>query len=155
MFDLHVGKITDHFRSRWVNCKNDVRKAESGNMKNVKQKILQSHFLQCDHQGFLKDVEVRLTDKTQSSDPTSFTEWEYWELCLLRALILKVTIGSLFTLTNTFTAMFGSPELFEFCLFDCTILSASWVHDLIAQSYRASEWKSVVVGSNPTQANFL
>ena len=26
---------------------------------------------------------------------------------------------------------------------------------LIAQSVRASEWNSVVVGSNPTQANFL
>ena len=40
------------------------------NMKNVKQKFLQSHFLLRDHQGFLKDVEVRLIDKTQSSDPT-------------------------------------------------------------------------------------
>ena len=155
MFDLHVGEITNHFRSSWVNYKNDVRKAENGNMKNVKQKFLQSHFLQCDHQGFFKDVKVQLTDKTQASDPASFIEWEYWELCLLRALILKVTISSLFTLTNTFTAMFGAPEFFEFCLLDRTILSASWVHDLIAQSYRASEWKSVVVGSNPTQANFL
>lgn len=35
------------------------------------------------------------------------------------------------------------------------ILSASWAHGLIAQSNRASEQKSVVVGSNPTQANFL
>ena len=39
-------------------------------MKNAKQKFLQSHFLQRDHQGFLKDVEVRLIDKTQASDPT-------------------------------------------------------------------------------------
>ena len=39
-------------------------------MKNVKQKFLQSHFLQRDQQGFLKDVEVRLFDKTQASDPT-------------------------------------------------------------------------------------
>ena len=29
-----------------------------------------SRFLQLDHQGFLKDVEVRLIDKTQASDPT-------------------------------------------------------------------------------------
>ena len=39
-------------------------------MENVKQKFLQSHFLQRDHQGFLKDVEVRLIDKTQAFDPT-------------------------------------------------------------------------------------
>ena len=39
----------------------------------------------------------------------------------------------------------------------CTklVLSRSWTHSLIAQSVRASEWNSVVVGSNPTQANFL
>ena len=41
----------------------------SGNMEIVKQKFLQSHFLQRDHQGFLKDVEVRLIDKSQASDP--------------------------------------------------------------------------------------
>ena len=33
--------------------------------------------------------------------------------------------------------------------------SATWGHGLIAQSVRASERNSVVVGSNPTQANFL
>ena len=70
MFDLYVGNTIDHFRSRWTNCKSDARKAGSGNMKNVKQKFLQSHFLQRDLKGFLKDVEVRLVDKTQASDPT-------------------------------------------------------------------------------------
>ena len=39
-------------------------------MENVKQKFFQSNFLQRDHHGFLKDVEVRLIDKTQASDPT-------------------------------------------------------------------------------------
>ena len=39
-------------------------------MENVKQNFMQYHFLQRDHQGFLKDVEVRLIDKTQASDPT-------------------------------------------------------------------------------------
>ena len=39
-------------------------------MEIVKQKILQSHFLQPDHKGFLKDVEVRLIDEAQGSDPT-------------------------------------------------------------------------------------
>ena len=34
-------------------------------------------------------------------------------------------------------------------------LSASWTHGLIAHSVRASERNSVVVGSSPTQANFL
>ena len=65
-----VGNTTDHFRSRWNIYKSDVKKAESGNMENVKQKFLQSHFLQRDHQGFLKDLEVRLIDKSQASDPT-------------------------------------------------------------------------------------
>ena len=66
----HIGNTTDHFRSRWNNYWSDVRKAESGDMETVKQRFLQSHFLQRDHQGFLKDVEVRLNDKTQASDPT-------------------------------------------------------------------------------------
>ena len=39
-------------------------------MENVKQKFLQSHFLQQDHKGFLQDVEVRLIDKTKGYDPT-------------------------------------------------------------------------------------
>ena len=45
-------------------------------MENVKQKFLQSHFLQREDQGFIKDVEVRLIDKTQAPDPTK-TEF-YW-----------------------------------------------------------------------------
>ena len=59
----YVDNTTDHFRSRWNNKKSDVRKAESGDMENVKQKFLQSHFLQRDHRGFHKDIEVRLIDK--------------------------------------------------------------------------------------------
>ena len=39
-------------------------------MENVKQKFLQCQFLQPDRKGFLKDVEIRLIDKTQGSDPT-------------------------------------------------------------------------------------
>ena len=66
----YVGNTNDHLKSIWNNYKSDVRKAESGNMENVKQKFLQSHFLQRDHQGFLKDVEVWLIDKTHASDPT-------------------------------------------------------------------------------------
>ena len=74
---------TNHFRSRWNNYKSDIRKAESGDMENVKQKFLQSHFLQRDHQGFLKDVEVRLIDKTQASDPT---KREFYWMRTLRTL---------------------------------------------------------------------
>ena len=33
-------------------------------MENLKQKFLQSHFLQSEHQGCLEDVEFRLIDKT-------------------------------------------------------------------------------------------
>ena len=34
-------------------------------------------------------------------------------------------------------------------------LNATWTHGLISQPVRASEWNSVVVGSSPTQVNFL
>ena len=62
----YTGKTTNHFRSRWNKYKSEARKAESGNIENVKHKYLQSHFSQPDH----KDLEVRLIDKTESSDPT-------------------------------------------------------------------------------------
>ena len=48
----------------------EARKAESGNMEDVKEKFSKSHFLQPDHIAFLKDVKVRLIGKTQCSDPT-------------------------------------------------------------------------------------
>ena len=48
----------------------EARKAQNGDMENVKQKLLQSHFLQDDHKGFLEDFEVRLIDKTQGFAPT-------------------------------------------------------------------------------------
>ena len=64
----HVGNTTNHFRSRWNIYKSDARKTESGDIEHVTQKFLQSHFLQRNHQGFLKDVEVQLIDKTQASD---------------------------------------------------------------------------------------
>ena len=60
-----VNNTTDHFRSSWNNYKSDVRKAKSGDMENVKQKSLQSHSFQRDRQGFLKDVDVRLIERTQ------------------------------------------------------------------------------------------
>ena len=55
----------------------EIRKAESGNIENVNKFFLQSHFIQPELNGFLKDVEVRLIDKTQGSDPTK-PEQVYW-----------------------------------------------------------------------------
>ena len=52
-------------------------------MENVKQKFLHSHFLQRDHQGFRKDVEVPLIDKAQASDPT---KREFYGIRTLRTL---------------------------------------------------------------------
>ena len=66
----YVGNITDRFRSRWNNHKKDVRNVKGGNMENVKPIFFQRLLLQNDQQGFLENVEVRLTDKTQDSDTT-------------------------------------------------------------------------------------
>ena len=50
-------------------------------MENVKQMFLD--FLQDDHKGFLEDVEVRLIDKTQGSDPT---KREYYWMRTIKTL---------------------------------------------------------------------
>ena len=55
--------------SRWNNYKTDARKAGSGNMESCKQQSLQNNFLQDDLHEFLEDIEVKLIDKTQASDP--------------------------------------------------------------------------------------
>ena len=49
----------------------------------MKHKFLQSHFLQRDPQGFLKDVEFRLIEKTRASDPT---KREFYLMRTLRTL---------------------------------------------------------------------
>ena len=46
---------------------------------------MESHYLQRDHQGFLKDVEVRFIDKTQASDTT---ERKFYWMRILRTLYL-------------------------------------------------------------------
>ena len=66
----YTGKTADRFRYRWNSYKMEASKAASGDMENVKQKFLQSHFLQDDYKNFLEDVEIRLIDKIQGSDPT-------------------------------------------------------------------------------------
>ena len=61
----------------------EARKAEKGDMENVEETFLQRQFLQDDHKGFLKDVEVTLIDKTQGSDPTKL---EYYWMKTLKTL---------------------------------------------------------------------
>ena len=58
-----------------------TRKTEKGDIEKVKQKFLQSHFLH--DKGFLEDVQVRLIDKTQGSDPT---KREYYWMRTLKTL---------------------------------------------------------------------
>ena len=77
----YKGKTTNRFRYRWNNYKLEARKAENGDMEDVKQMFLD--FLQDDHKGFLEDVEVRLIDKTQGSDPT---KREYYWMRTIKTL---------------------------------------------------------------------
>ena len=70
----------------------EARKAENGDMENVKQTFLQSHFLQDDHKGFLENVDVRLIDNTQGSDTT---KREYYWMRTLKTLYTDgLNIGS-------------------------------------------------------------
>ena len=80
-----TGKTTDHFRRSRTNYKSEARKAKSGNMENIKQKFFQCHFVQSDHQGFLKELEVRLIDKTLGSEPT---KREFYWMRTLKTLYL-------------------------------------------------------------------
>ena len=54
-------------------CKDDIRKAEGGNMENVKKTFLQGNFS-------LREIEVWLIDRTQYSDTTN-SEF-YWRRAL-------------------------------------------------------------------------
>ena len=79
----YTGKSVDKFTSRWNNYKTDARKAASDNIESCKQQFLQKYFLQDDHHGFLEDLEGRLIDKTQASDPT---KREYYWMRTLKTL---------------------------------------------------------------------
>ena len=79
----YIGNTTDHFRSRWNNLKSDIRKTEGGNMENVNKSFGKVTFKV--HQGFLKDVEVRLIDKTQASE---LTKRKFYWMRTLRTLYL-------------------------------------------------------------------
>ena len=80
-----TGKTNDHFRRSRSNYKSEARKTKSGNTENIKQKFLQCHFVQSNHQSFLKDVEVRLIDKTLGSEPT---KREFYWMRTLKTLYL-------------------------------------------------------------------
>ena len=123
---LYTYKTTNHFRSRRNNYKSEVRKVVSGNMENVKQKFLQSHFLQPDHKDFFKTVEVRLIDKTQGCDPTKweFTGLELSKLCHLMVWILRVTISNVYVFTSTLGLVNRCWELinivtYYYCYYCC------------------------------------
>ena len=57
--------------------------SENGNMENVRQTFLENRFLQSDHQGFLEEEKVRLTDKMLASAPT---KQEHYSMRTLRTL---------------------------------------------------------------------
>ena len=65
----------------------------------------------------------------------SYTRWEHWELCILIALILKVTISSLFRLIHTFTVMFSSPS--TRVLSSVTAIAFFWVLFIWPHKFRA------------------
>ena len=83
-------------------------------MENVKQ-----------NHGFHKDVEVRLIDKTQASDPTKS---EFYWMRTLRILYpdglnIESDYQQSFRLTHTFTIMFGSPSTKVFSSVPVIVLS--------------------------------
>ena len=49
----------------------EARKAENGDMENVKRKLLQTHFVQDDHKGFLEDIEVKRLIRDKVLTPLS------------------------------------------------------------------------------------
>ena len=85
-------------------------------MENVKQKFIQSHFLQPDRKGIHKDVVVRLIDKTHGSDPT---KREFYWIRTLRTLYpdnlnIRLAIIVTFVFTSTlglFLAEFSFPGI--------------------------------------------
>ena len=86
-------------------------------MENAKQIFLQIFFLKSNRQGFLKDVEVSFSDKTQVSD---LTKREFYWMEILRTLYLddfKGNISSPFNLLHKFIIMFGFPYRLYHCIF--------------------------------------
>ena len=87
----------------------------------------------------------------------------------IESTVLKLNINHIaiaYALTEVWKSSFFEGRAQQIFFFElvfvhiiwssCTnlVLSASWIHGQMAQLIRASERISVVVGSNPSQANF-
>ena len=77
------GTIIKRFRYRWNNYKTEARKAENGDMENVKQKFLHSHFLKDDQKFFWKMLRLDWLIRHKVLTPLSenITAWEHLRLC--------------------------------------------------------------------------
>ena len=64
----YVGQTVDEFGHTWNNYKDNSRKFEKE--ENCMQRHLHEYFNLSSHSGFLNDVSVTLTDKTDPKDPT-------------------------------------------------------------------------------------
>ena len=74
----YFGQTIDQFRSRWNNYKSDSRKYGQG--ATCIQQHLFNHFCASGHCGFLEDVSLTITDKTDPSDPLK--REDYWRSTL-------------------------------------------------------------------------
>lgn len=52
-------------------------------MKNVKQEVLQSRFVQSEHLDFLQNIQIKLIDKTPASD---HTKWKFFSIKTFKTL---------------------------------------------------------------------
>ena len=64
----YIGSTVERFHFRWNNYKNCQREAAQGGT--PPQSFFHQHFLSEGHHGLVKDCEITLIDKTDSSDPT-------------------------------------------------------------------------------------
>ena len=64
----YLGSTVERFRFRWNNYKNCQREAAQGGTPS--QSFFHQHFLSEGHHGLVKDCEITLIDKTDSSDAT-------------------------------------------------------------------------------------
>ena len=74
----YVGSTTDKFRLRWNNYKENDWKAVRGE-EHIQSEPFE-HFATDNHNRFLTDCSITLTDKTDGSDPTR--REEYWRKVL-------------------------------------------------------------------------
>ena len=81
----------DRFRLRWNNYKCSQRIASEGGT--LKQNYFHQHFLSENHHGLFEDCEIRLIDKTDTSDPTRREFFWMRKLKTLTPLRLNVLEG--------------------------------------------------------------